>query len=235
MKKLTVVFVLVLGFGSQVFAQQDSLKAKTLLGGKVKQLGLLVSTEGQFSGLNGGFRPSSGASATLLINQKLGIGLAGYGIGSLNETVGQINTEAAYGGLQLEYTPKPMSVFHVSFPLLIGGGMARLDTVGVSSGSRGRGFDGGGKGKGGKNDKYDAADSGYDGKSSFNRGATFGFIQPGVRAEVNLFKYAKLFAGVNYRIALNSSSTTLTNSKLSGFGVQGGLKFGFFDFNLRKH
>jgi hypothetical protein len=217
---------------------QDSTKheVQTLLGGKIKTIGIAFTSEGQYTSLNGGFKPSMGGSGMLVFNNKLGIGLGAYGIEDQNSTIGAIRTQAAYGGLQLEYTMNPSKVFHVSFPLLIGAGMASTDTVGTSN----RGF-GGGRGKGGRGGKggfgnqegdFEGNYGGFGGMKNQN---TFGIIQPGVRFEVNLFKFARLYAGANYRIALNSTSSTLTNSKLSGLGIQAGIKVGLFDYRLKRN
>ncbi len=224
----TILAVLVISVSA---IAQDS--TKTLLGGKIKTIGIAFTSEGQYTGLNGGFKPSAGGSGMLIFNNKLGIGLGAYGIDDNNTTLGAIKTRAGYGGLQLEYTLNPTKAFHVSFPLLIGAGMASSDTVGSTSssyrGSKGRG------GKGGRGD-FEGGFDGYRGSRNQN---TFGVVQPGVRFEVNLFKFARVFAGANYRIALNSTSSTttniLSNSKLSGLGVQAGVKIGLFNYNIKRN
>jgi hypothetical protein len=63
-----------------------------------------------------------------------------------------------------------------------------------------------------------------------------------LRIETNLFKYAKLYAGASYRIALGTNMTyptsnapiAFTNKDFSGWNTEIGLKLGLFDFKWKK-
>lgn len=119
-----------------------------------------------------------------------------------------------FSGFQIEYTPKPNALIHVSFPLMIGA--IRFE---------------------GPNNNYDSnflmgapAPINWDrdlddDHRKFNRGkAAFG-IQPGVSLELNVFKYAKLFGAVNYRFAAGKNS----QADMNGVSGQIGFKLGVFD------
>jgi len=120
----------------------------------------------------------------------------------------------SFSGFQVEYTPKPNSLIHVSFPLMIGA-IRSEDPNNIYN----------------SNLKMGApAPINWDGDFDddhrmFNRGpAAFG-IQPGVSLELNVFKYAKLFGAVNYRFAAGQNST----ADMKGVSGQIGLKLGVFD------
>jgi hypothetical protein len=112
---------------------------------------------------------------------------------------------------------------------VLGAGMARVDSA--RSYSRfGSDFDHHG------NDS-----NSFQGRNNMNN--SFFVVQPGLRVEANLSRFAKLYAGVNYRIATGSSSVTyplgattssLTNTQLSGVNFNIGLKLGWFDYKVKK-
>lgn len=209
--------VLALVFSNVLYAQ-DSLTKQTLLSGKINKIGLIGSFSGGYSSINQTFTPTIGGSASLLFNEKFAVGLGGYHFVDKSAT-STTNTHGGVGGLRLEYITRPSKLVHVSFPLLLGMGRFSYDSLGY--------------------DEYRGS-KGHGGRFSFGdfdndrNGARFAVIQPGVNVEVNVFKYLTLFGGANYRIALNSNSTTYTNSKLSGVGFQVGLKAGLFGVPIRK-
>lgn len=220
MRKTVSVFFMTLFVSVTAFAQlQDSTSKQTLLGGKINKIGLVGSLYGQYASINGAFQPSGGGSVSLLFNEKFAIGVAGYSIHPQNNLVaGDTRTRGHVAGLQLEYTAKNSKMFHVSFPLLLGMGRASEDTFSGTTSFLGKGY-------GGKRDgRYP-----HDGNRT-----SFVVIQPGVNLEVNVLKYLTLFGGANYRLAVNSSSSTLTNDKLSGLGFQVGIKTGVFGVPLAK-
>lgn len=218
MKKSLNVFFACMLLSSVGFAQTDSLK-QTLFSGKINKIGIVGSIYGQYAGINAGFKPSAGGSLTLLFNEKFGIGLGGYELFNPNLVIGSIKTRANVNGLMLEYNLNSQKMVHVSFPLLLGVGSARIDTVGSAS----RLYYGGHRGNGG-----------HEGRGEYGSRGHFGVIQPGINLEVNVLRNVVLFGGVNYRIALKSSSSTLSNQDLSGLGIQAGLKFGVFGLPVSK-
>ena len=195
----------------------------------IKYLGLSVGSEFQYGSLAGQFTPMAGVSAMLHINKKLGIGLAGYRtVNNFTPTVlnanSLLNLNVMYGGLKLEYTPNPNSAVHVSFPLLIGGGMARVDSASNYRNNFGR-FGGKDYNKNGN-------------RESNGRETDFWVIQPGINIEANVIRFLKIYAGASYRItpSVNTEITTAlpnpTASQLSGLNLIAGVKLGLFDYQL---
>jgi hypothetical protein len=200
---------------------------------KINYLGLSVSPQFQYGTLAGQFTPMSGMTGMLHINKKWGIGLGGYSTIDNRFTPTALNTNKAlslrsmYGGLNFEYTPKPNAALHVSFPLLIGAGMAQVDSVGNRSNQFGRR----------DNNRRDR---------DFNRlgagGTAYMVIQPGVNLEANVFRFVKIFAGVSYRIVpathqndrIVSTLPSPSAGQLGGFNLNAGLKVGVFDYNLHR-
>lgn len=208
---------------------QDSTKSsmKTIFGGKntkhsIKYLGIYVAPEFQYGQLNNTFVPMGGASVMLQVNKKWGIGMTGFGgHGSRNDTT---QNGGSFGGLKLEYTPKPDAALHVSFPLMLGMG---------KEGSAFRGFDRM-ENRNGVPDRFGMGGFGRDNdrirNGNFDRN-TFAVVQPGVTLEGNLFRYAKVFVGAKYRFAFNSTGY---NSALQGVSASVGVKLGIFDYSLAK-
>ena len=210
-------------------------KTRTLFSGMknpmkpIKYLGLSVGSEFQYSSLAGQFTPMAGVSAMLHINKKLGIGLAGYRtVNNFTPTVlnanSLLNLNVMYGGLKLEYTPNPNSAVHVSFPLLIGGGMARVDSASNYRNNFG---------------KFGGKDYNKNGNRESNgRETDFWVIQPGINIEANVIRFLKIYAGASYRItpSVNTDITTAlpnpTASQLSGLNLSAGVKLGLFDYQL---
>ncbi|MCP9755420.1 hypothetical protein EGI26_09670 [Lacihabitans sp. CCS-44] len=172
---------------------------------KIQSLGFYIAPELSFGQLNSSFSPIAGNSVMLTVNKKFAIGVTASGtIGDNSATT----TRGHFGGLKMEYTPKPAALVHVSFPLIIGAGSTATRNSFEGFDRRGR----------------------YDDRFDLDRNGSF-VLQPGVNVEANLFKYAKVFLGANYRLAANKSGY---NADLSGFSSSLGLKFGVFDHKLKK-
>lgn len=225
--------------GQSVEVPKDE-KTKTLFSGiknplkKINYLGLSLGSEVQYGMLSGQFTPMVGVSGMLHVNKKWGVGLAGYSTfgdqfapTSLSSTKA-LNLNSMYGGLKFEYTTKPNAAIHVSFPLLIGAGLSKVDSVGRQ--------DGGNRDGHSKENDHNGQDDNYGGDASFF------VIQPGMNVEVNVFRFAKIFAGVSYRIvptvmkedAATSLFPTPTASQMGGLNLSAGLKVGLFDYQLHR-
>ncbi|MDZ7897795.1 MAG: hypothetical protein U5N85_07165 [Arcicella sp.] len=221
---------------SSVIGKTDTSKnekIRTLFSGSkkstkpIKYLGLSVGSEFQYGSVAGEFTPMAGGTVMLHIDKKWGIGLTGYStMRNFTPTALNANSllemDVKYGGLRVEYTPNPNAPIHVSFPLLIGGGMARVD----SANSYRDGWKYGGRGR---NDRRDG----------FNSDNTrFWVIQPGINVEANIIRYLKIYAGASYRLtpSVNTENTTTlptpTAGQLSGLNLNVGIKVGLFDYKL---
>jgi hypothetical protein len=200
---------------------------KTLLSlPKINFLGIYAVPEYQYGRLAGQFTSMGGGSLMVLLNKQLGIGMSGYSTFP-NFTPAQISTGSTmqlrthYGGLKVEYTLHPNSKIHVSFPMLIGGGRASID----SAGRRGHDFYGRGPTHG-------------PGPGSE---LSFVFVQPGINLEANVLRFMKVFAGASYRIVSGGhthySNTSALESptlgQLQGLSFSAGVKIGY-DFHLYK-
>jgi|AntAceMinimDraft_11_1070367.scaffolds.fasta_scaffold54470_2 hypothetical protein len=196
-------------------------------------LGVSVGSEFQHGTIGGHFTPMVGMTGMLHMNKKWGVGLGGYSTVAEQFTPTFLSSTKAYslnsryGGLNLEYTLNSDSKFHISFPLLIGAGMARVDSA--------NGFDGQFREHRDKNDQH-----GHEGDRM--DGTTFFVVQPGVRVEANILRFMKLFAGVSYRIVpavqnenlTTASYPTPTAGQLGGINLSAGLKIGIFDYNIHR-
>ncbi len=198
---------------------------------KIRTLGFYVAPEagvGQFTAKE--FSGVAGASAMFVFNQKFALGVAAYGSVDRNfspASVAPLYLHAAYGGLKMEYTPRPSSAVHVSFPLLVGMGQARVDSTAND------GFFG--FGHGGHNGHFDNDSLPNGPRDGVGRGPGFVVVQPGVRVEANLFRFAKIFVGADYRLGFQrETSTTVPSNALTGLSLTAGLKIGLFDFRLSK-
>ena len=205
---------------------------------KLNYLGLSVGGEVQYSMLAGQFTPMTGVSGMVHFNKKFGIGAAAYSTLAENFAPTRLDANKAlalntrYGGLKLEFTPKPDAKVHVSFPLLIGMGMAQVDSVNSHDGQ--------------ERDHYmDPAtelENDQEGHGHHDgNGSEYFVVQPGVNLEVNLLRYVKFTLGASYRIVpivskgeTNPLATypALTASQLGGLNVTAGLRIGLFDYHL---
>ena len=195
---------------------------------KINKLGLYVAPEYQYFNAANTYSSARGISGMFLINERLALGASGYHV--QNFTPKALNNDAlrmqySYGGGKIEYTIAPHRLVHFSIPVLIGAGMARVDSLG-SFGRFNDWNDGGRRGRGNNGNQN-----------------PFFLVQPGVRVEANLFRFAKLYVGADYRLVAGSSSVSypsgtttanLSNSQLSGLSFSAGLKLGLFDYTLKK-
>ena len=141
--KISLSLAIALTVGTSSYAQiTDSTAAanapkttQTILGTlkpKVNTIGLYVSSEFQYLGAAGTYAPATGASGMLLLNERLGLGVAAYSVRGFTPTAlnnSGLRMQYAFGGGQIEYTFAPHRLLHVSVPLLIGAGSARVDST----------------------------------------------------------------------------------------------------------
>jgi hypothetical protein len=186
---------------------------------KLKSWGISLAPVMQF----GQMGKQSGLTAFVHLNQNWAIGMTMMSSLRKRDDMGlSENLQQKFGGLHLEYTPKPNALVHVSFPLTIGMIAQEkyqspilyvTDPLNNSTPQRGS-FD---HNRVGDRDWLDGFDK------------SFG-IQPGINVEVNLFKYAKVFGGVNYRFAMGK----FANENIQGIGGQFGFRFGVFNKAIKK-
>jgi hypothetical protein len=195
---------------------------------KLRTIGLYIAPEVQYLGAAGSFAPAGGGSAMLIFNERFSIGLAQYQTRSFSPSLSNntgLNMNYGYGGLAMGFSVKPHKLFHLNFPILVGAGMARLDSN-TNFWARDR-------------HHYDFDWSG-DNRSGHD---AFFVAQVGANLEVNVAKLMKVYIGGSYRLASGSNLTypianggtaTLSNSQLSGLSAQAGIKLGLFDISTQR-
>lgn len=213
MKQLALAIVCCTVVTGASYAQNDTMRT-LFQRAPLRTLGIYVAPEVQYGASYGDYTPYTGASAALVFNQRWEIGVAGYRSALDNfspSSVAPLYARSMYGGLRLGYTFRPSSLVHVGVSLLGGGGYGR--TSSSTRGSRG---------------DFHNRDFTRD---SLN-GNGYGVVQPAIALEMNLFRWAKLFANAGYRFAF--AETTPTTNALQGAVGSVGLKLGIFDWNVRR-
>lgn len=213
--------------------ESSDTRMSTLFSGKgtgknqLNYLGLSITPEFQYSRLAGQFTPMAGVAGMVHFNKRFALGAAAYT--TLNDRFSPtslsgnraLEMDTWYGGLRMEFTPKPDAKVHVSFPLLIGMGEVDVDSVNHRE----------------WRDREDYRDDYLD----YNETKYF-VIQPGVNLEVNLIRYVKFTLGASYRIvpAVGNNNSALVRaayptpsaSQLGGLNLSAGLRIGLFDYPL---
>lgn len=209
---MTTVFIV---FFSKIQAQDTTHTLLKL--SRPSYLGLYIAPEYQYGQLSGDFTSMGGSSVMLLINKRFAVGATMQH--SLDAQFSPTNlsplkAQTTFGGLKMEYTAKPNSALHVSFPLVVGMGIVRADSI------TGYGRNG---------------DWGERGGRFNNQSNRFVVVQPGIQLEGNLFRCAKIFAGANYRLAFQqeANNAKISSNALQGFSANVGLKLGLFDYKIR--
>lgn len=206
------VFSLAMLLCSLFVAQAQENAPKTLFGSGDGDtaIGFYIAPGYQLTGAGGQTVHSLQGSAGMIFNKRFSLGAAFFA--SVNEFTPEMEMDdrlyldLRYGGLRAEYMLNPDKLVHFSFPLTIGGGEASMDYKGA----------------------FDLEDDlwGED---------YFFFVEPGVQAEVNLIKYARLFAGVSYRFTSGldyeyrnpaNELVKLQSSDINGLALNLGIRFG---------
>jgi len=218
--KILIFFAVMICLGTQAQngsennqGNNQSDEIKTLFN-NTGGIGWWVSPDFEWTQFDGADVFLGGMSGGIIIDHSFSIGLAGYGImNSQNLRYSGINDTAdvylygGYGGLKLEFRLNPLKMFHVAFPLLIGGGGAAYSTWG-------------------HNEWYNNMDpEDYDYTYAWD---SYFVIEPGVMLGINLLRFMRLDAGVSYRYAQGLQLPRTSSSLLNGFGANISLKFGKF-------
>jgi hypothetical protein len=155
-----------------------------------------------------------GMSVGMVIDHNFTVGLTGRGwcnrdgmyYPNVTDTAGAY-LEGGYGGLLLEYTLFPKSIIHVTFPVVIGAGGATYTT-----------------------DTEYKEWNGHDWDTHYKTLCSDAFfvIEPGVRAELNVFKFMRLNAGISYRYVGDLQMVNTPSDLMNNFTATVGLKFGKF-------
>jgi hypothetical protein len=197
--------------------QNDSTRTRYLFS-KPSSFGLYVAPEASYGQLNGEMTTFAGSSFMLIFNKKWSIGATGTQ--STNRTFSPAGVKpwymnASYGGLKVEYTVNPNAPLHVTFPLVLGMGVVSADSL--------TNFKGGGRG----------GNEFWGGNAAYRN--QYGVVIPGIALEANLFRFAKVSLGANYRLAFAQTlGTKVPENSLNGFNVSAGVKVGLFDISTSR-
>lgn len=217
MKNIAILtFVLLISAVS--FAQDNSSnkdQIKSVFGkNKDTHLGWFVGLDNSYTQFGSRDVRMSGLSAGVIINHSFSIGFSGSGwthrnsmfYDQVTDTAGAY-LEGGFGQLLLEYTPFATSPLHLSFPLLIGGGGASYVT---------------------DKEYFDREDNEWDDHHKVLDSDGFFTIEPGIRAEVNVFRFMRVNAGVSYRYVSGLELMRTSPELMNNLSATVGLKFGRF-------
>lgn len=217
MKNITItlsILLITLFASAQENSTGNNDKTSTLFG-KNKEVKL-----GWFVGLDNGYTQfdkrdvyMSGLNAGLIINHNYTVGFSASGwtnrktmyYNNIADTTGAY-LEGGFGRFLFEYTMNPESLIHLTFPLMIGAGGASYITDN-------------------ENNNWENAEW-----NSHNNIETdlFFSIEPGVRAELNVFMFMRLNAGISYRYVSGLDLKNTSGDMMNNFSATVGLKFGKF-------
>ena len=204
--------------------QEESQEYKTIFGKGIESGGYGAPVF-KVSPVNNKTSLLLGGEGGWVINHKFVIGGAGYGMTSNNtfdytedledldgnlvlDSTRTLDLSMGYGGVYFEYVMSPKKAFHLSFPLLIGAGGSRINTKTL----------------------FDANVIDPEDWTQYEHVESTGFfvLEPGVNIELNMTKFFRLDLGASYRYISGTNLHRLSNSDLSDFSFNLGLKFGKF-------
>lgn len=201
MRSLAFVIALLMGASEATAQERTVFNDSATTGGFGGPVVKVTSVNGQTAWMAGG-------RGGWVVNHSLIIGGGGYGITSeVNAANSALSDQApldlqfGYGGVEVEYRFRPLSLWHVGLYTLVGGGSANyVKDVGSVAESQE-----------------------HVGQSD----AVFVF-EPGVNAELNLARWFHINAGVTYRVVSGVTDSALRNRDLSGITGAVTFKFGKF-------
>ena len=151
----------------------------------------------------------TGGALALSFGRKLNVGVVGYGLitpvssNNIDVNGNLYYYDLGYGGFLFEPILASTKVFHVTFPVLIGGGAVGYHTAYGNFSNWGNNY------------------------NEYNSGVFF-VAEPAVHLELNLFKWLRFHAGGGYRFMSSGYFNTPASGELNGWSATAGLKIGIF-------
>jgi hypothetical protein len=202
MKTKTVILLCVL---TTAASAQNTEETKTIFGNGMPHMGYYVSPFAQAAKIAGSTAVLPGVAAGVILNNRIALGLSYKFIATENTPVGEADTrvylDQYYAGIKAEYSIFPAKPVHLNFQVEAGIGHTELDPK----------------------DAYEEGESGLP-----SGDASFGYVEPGVALEINLWKYLKLDIGAGYRFTGDVAFRSVTAKDIRGFNFGAGLKIGLF-------
>lgn len=212
MKNLKFFFSILLAAGMlNVAAQRSQEPIQTLLGDS-PSLGVFLGFGGKMSTFNKQEGLMLGGELNMVLGRGMNIGFHGYGLvtetnsDNFDEFGKQLYYNIGYGGLTLEPVFFSERAVHFTVPVLLGGG-----GIGES-----------------RYPLVDADNQNSDEFPGFYRSDFFFYAEPGLNIELNLVEYVRIYAGASYRFVYDVDLPNLSDSDMTGFGVNMGLRVGIF-------
>lgn len=205
-----ILFVLMVSMAASVFAAP-----RTLIDTRTTQIGGFGAPTVHYSQFNGEDAVLVGAQGAMLIDQRIYIGGAGYGMGSRHRAPDAgLNTsdsrfELGYGGLLLGWMHNSDDVVHLAADVLVGAGAvvnSYRDDLLYQSSSRYHDWDNG---------------------RSYTDDPFF-VVQPMLHVEMNILRFWRVGFNGGYRYVSGVDSFGLTDADLSGPVAGVTFRFGRF-------
>jgi len=209
--------IIIFLFATLLYSQEEPDEEFQTLFGSDYSSGGYGAPEFRFGNVNGNMSLLFGGRGGWVIGNKFVLGGGGYGMTSnnildnnqlLEGDSTQLKLGMGYGGLMLEYILNPHKAFHLSFPVIIGAGGASVS-----------------------NKIYDPHNNAnYEDWTNYNIVESSGYfiVEPGINVDINVIKFMRISAGVNYRFITGTNLERINDSDLSGVSFNFGIKFGKF-------
>ncbi len=207
MQRIFFLFITIATFSAQAQSETQTLLGK----GKLNSWGVIISPSLQAASIYGETALFTQMKAGVVLNDNWTIGGFGgvtplelYPVGLQSQFAIPTDFRLYTSGGFIEYRLQPTQLLHFAFPLSVGGILNDMDS---------RDWNGG----------LDLDDDGEDFRI---------FVEPGVNLELNLHKYARLYAGMSYRFHGGSIYSEGLAVPFTGdyLLINAGLKFGVFNF-----
>ena len=209
MKRFTLLSFLFL-MALTINAQDEKAPIQTVFGNK-SGFGGYLGVNTKFSEINGQDALFTGGEVAFVINRSFNMGFEGYGMvnhvrsNNLSIDSDRLYLQMGYGGLRLEPVLFSESVIHLTAPVLLGAGETIrpywLEEDGIID---------------------------IDTDLSYGDSDYFFVAEPGLRLEVNLFKFMRLAGGASYRFMTDVDLGGVQTQDLKGFNADLSLRFGWF-------
>jgi hypothetical protein len=202
MKIFIIIILISLVFN--VKAQTEN-ETKTVFGNNKSHIGYFINPSCQFGKIAGSAAVMPGIGAGITLNNVLSLGLNYKYIATENTPTGEVDNslylDQRYIGFKGEYSIFPLRAVHLNFPVEAGFGETELDVK----------------------DSYE-----NNHLIAPTDDAWFGYLEPGILLEINLWKYLKLNFSTSYRLVSNVTFRNLSEKDFRGLNYSTSIKIGIF-------
>lgn len=187
-------------------------------------IGLIVEPQIGYGPIRGSNTEIATASVLIIVNHNWALGATASSTireEFVPKAIQPLSVQAYWIGGKLEYTIRPNALVHLSIPISLGFGEARVDSLGANRNDR---------------DFFDEEDDHDSKNDTISNENGFGVLQPGLHLEMNLLKYVKFYIGADYRFSFLTENKTsyLPANSLQGFTFSAGFRMGLFDYKICK-